>query len=71
MQSALVTLVTVQLAPEFAEVKIGPGGAEDIKAIEPPITATNRVPSADAATEYQLVLGASLSVQVAPESSEV
>jgi hypothetical protein len=70
MQFASVTLVAVQVAPESVEVKIGPGGAEEISAASPPVTATNLLPSAEQAMEAQFVSGTLAAVQVAPESAE-
>jgi hypothetical protein len=57
----LGAVVVTQVAPESAEVHIGPLLA----------TTTNLVPSAEAATQVQFALGASLFVQVIPESAEV
>jgi hypothetical protein len=67
----LGALVCVQVAPEFVEVKTAPPEMRTPLEYVGLSAATNLAPSAEEATEVQLLLGALVCVQVAPEFVEV
>src|SRR5438094_881028 len=67
LRHALSALVAVQVAPELVEVKIVAGALlEKVVA-----AATSLVPSTEAATEYQVVLGRPVAVHETPPLVEV